>query len=135
MGWKMNSAAAGSPELVDDSNPCIHVDMSQCIHCFRCVRICEEVAGRFVWKAWNRGDRTEIRPAGGVSLAESGCVSCGACVDTCPSGALRDTSALHRSRRPPRSAPSVRIAERVVKCTSVIETVAWFPCGPCSMPR
>lgn len=78
------------PQLVDDSHPCIHVDMSQCIHCFRCVRICEEVAGRFVWRAWNRGDQTEIRPANGTNLRESDCVSCGACVDTCPSGALLD---------------------------------------------
>jgi formate dehydrogenase major subunit len=82
------------PELVDDSHPCIHVDMSQCIHCFRCVRICEEVAGQFVWKAWDRGDRTEIRPARRTSLRDSDCVSCGACVDTCPSGALRDKTAL-----------------------------------------
>ena len=86
---------AGSPELVDDSNPCIHVDMSQCIHCFRCVRICDEVQGQFVWKAWNRGDRTEIRPADRANLGDSDCVSCGACVDTCPSGALRDVSAIH----------------------------------------
>jgi len=78
------------PQLVDDSHPCIHVDMSQCIHCFRCVRICEEVAGRFVWRAWDRGNRTEIRPADGTNLRDSDCVSCGACVDTCPSGALRD---------------------------------------------
>ena len=75
---------------MDDSHPCIHVDMSRCIHCFRCVRICEELAGCFVWTAWNRGDRTEIRPAGGTSFRDSACVSCGACVDTCPSGALTD---------------------------------------------
>jgi formate dehydrogenase major subunit len=82
------------PDAVDDSHPCIHVDMSRCIHCFRCVRICEEVAGRFVWRAWNRGDRTEIRPAQGTNLRDSDCVSCGACVNTCPSGALVDKATL-----------------------------------------
>ena len=84
--------ATSCTDSVDDSHSCIQVDISRCIHCFRCVRICEEVAGRFVWKAWNRGDCTEIRPASGVDLRNSDCVSCGACVDTCPSGALQDRS-------------------------------------------
>lgn len=93
-----NELGAESPRgAVDDSHPCIHVDMSRCIHCFRCVRICDEVAGRFVWRAWNRGEQTEIRPADGAPLAGSACVSCGACVDTCSSGAIRDRSALEQS--------------------------------------
>ena len=83
-----------SLELVDDSNPYIHVDMSQCISCFRCVRICDEVQGQFVWRVWNRGDATRIRPDSGTTLRESSCVSCGACVDTCPTGALEDKSVL-----------------------------------------
>ena len=37
--------------LVDDSHPCIHVDMSQCISCFRCAQICHEVASQDVWRA------------------------------------------------------------------------------------
>lgn len=80
--------------LIDDSHACIHVDMSQCISCFRCVRICHEVAGQDVWRAWNRGDRTEILPANQTNLRDSSCVSCGACVDTCPTGALADKSVL-----------------------------------------
>ena len=83
-----------SPELVDESNPYIRVDMSQCISCFRCVRICEEVQGQFVWQIWNRGDATRIRPDSQTTLRDSSCVSCGACVDTCPTGALEDKSVL-----------------------------------------
>ena len=83
-----------SPELVDESNPYIRVDMSQCISCYRCVRICDEVQGQFVWQIWNRGDATRIRPDSGTTLRESSCVSCGACVDTCPTGALEDKSIL-----------------------------------------
>ena len=86
---------AGSEPQIDDSNPCIHVDMSRCITCYRCVRICADVAGRFVWRAWDRGDRTEIRPHDRLPLADSNCVTCGACVDTCPSGALIDQTARH----------------------------------------
>ena len=81
--------------LVDDSHPYIHVDMSQCIVCYRCVRICEEVQGQFVWQILNRGHDTQIVPDSGTTLRESSCVSCGACVDTCPSGALEDKSMLN----------------------------------------
>ncbi len=79
---------------VDESNPYIRVNMSRCISCFRCVRICDELQGQFVWKVWNRGDKTLIRPDSGTSLRESSCVSCGACVDTCPTGALEDKSII-----------------------------------------
>ena len=43
-----------SPALLDDSHPYIHVDMSQCILCYRCVRICDEVQGQFVWRIQSR---------------------------------------------------------------------------------
>jgi len=84
--------------LLDDSHPYIHVDMSQCIMCYRCVRICDEVQGQFVWQVVNRGHDTRIVPDSGSTLRESSCVSCGACVDTCPSGALEDKSALEREK-------------------------------------
>ena len=48
--------------LIDDSHPYIHVDMNRCIYCYRCVRICEEVQGQFVWQVWNRGAETRIVP-------------------------------------------------------------------------
>jgi formate dehydrogenase major subunit len=86
------------PHLLDDSHPYIHVDMSQCIMCYRCVRICDEVQGQFVWQVLNRGHDTKIVPDSGSTLRESSCVSCGACVDTCPSGALEDKSVLARER-------------------------------------
>ncbi len=80
--------------LLDDSHPYIHVDMSQCIVCYRCVRICAEVQGQFVWLVLKRGHDTQIVPNSMSTLLESSCVSCGACVDTCPSGALEDKSVL-----------------------------------------
>jgi formate dehydrogenase major subunit len=85
---------SSEPHLFDDSHPYIHVDMSQCIVCYRCVRICDEVQGQFVWRIVNRGHETRIVPDSGTTLRESSCVSCGACVDTCPTGALEDKSLL-----------------------------------------
>ena len=64
----------------------------------RCGRICEEVQGQFVWQVLNRGHDIKIVPDSGTTLRESSCVSCGACVDTCPSGALEDKSLLMRGK-------------------------------------
>ncbi|MBI4243535.1 MAG: formate dehydrogenase subunit alpha [Planctomycetes bacterium] len=88
-----SSQTENSP-LVDDSHPYISVNMSKCVTCFRCVRICEEIQGQFIWKAVNRGYRTKIVPDLGMTLKESECVSCGACADTCPTGALEDKTVL-----------------------------------------
>jgi formate dehydrogenase major subunit len=82
------------PARLDDSHPYIRVDMSRCIDCYRCVRICREVQGQFVWEVLNRGEATRIAPDSGTTLFESSCVACGACVDTCPTGALEDKSII-----------------------------------------
>jgi formate dehydrogenase major subunit len=94
--YGIENECAGEPdeELTDDAHPYIHVDLSQCITCYRCVRICAEVQGQFVWRAENRGAETRIAPDSGTTLRASSCVSCGACVDTCPTGALEDKSLL-----------------------------------------
>jgi formate dehydrogenase major subunit len=93
-GLEAACAGAFEPSLRDDSHPYIHVDMSQCIDCYRCARICEEVQGQRVWRLWNRGDRTVICPDSQTTLAKSSCVSCGACVDTCPTRALENKTEL-----------------------------------------
>jgi formate dehydrogenase major subunit len=79
------------PETMDESHPYLRADMSRCIDCYRCVRICADLQGQDVWHLWDRGAETVVHPAG-PSLLESPCVACGACVDTCPTGALEDRS-------------------------------------------
>lgn len=80
--------------FTDTTHPYLHVDMERCITCSRCVRICDDLQGQFAWRTWNRGDATRILPNKGASLLESDCVSCGACADTCPTGAIEDRSIL-----------------------------------------
>jgi formate dehydrogenase major subunit len=77
--------------LQDGSHPYITVDMSRCIDCYRCVRICAELQGQFVWHVRGRGLETTIRPDG-PTLRDSSCTGCGACADTCPTGAIDDRS-------------------------------------------
>jgi len=80
-------------ERIDDSNPYFRFDPEACIKCFRCVRICDEVQGSFVWQVFDRGTETHVAPDA-PSLIESTCKSCGACVDACPTGALVDKTRL-----------------------------------------
>lgn len=79
---------------IDSSHPYIHVDLARCVHCDRCERICRDLQGENVWSVSGRGFEAHVVPDSGTTLAESRCVSCGACVDTCPSGALVDASVI-----------------------------------------
>lgn len=88
----------GAPPAVDDSHPYIHVDMSQCIQCYRCVRICDEVQGLSVWHMLGRAEDGRLLPDSLTSLVESSCTGCGACADTCPTGALVDQQRLELGR-------------------------------------
>ncbi|MGV3641285.1 MAG: formate dehydrogenase subunit alpha, partial [Adhaeribacter sp.] len=82
------------PINTDASHPYLQVDMNKCILCARCVHICNDVQGQFVWHVIDRGDQTKIIPDSGGLLADSSCVGCGACADTCPTGAIEDKQAV-----------------------------------------
>ena len=86
-------ATVSRPHFRDSSHPYLNVDMSRCIHCLRCIRICDQVQGQFVWHAIGRGANTNIVPDG-KTLLTSSCVSCGGCADACPTGAIEDQSVL-----------------------------------------
>lgn len=73
----------------DATNPYFRFDPAACIACFRCVRVCDEIQGSHVWTVVERGSATRVVPDGDT-LRTSGCKSCGACVDACPTGALVD---------------------------------------------
>jgi formate dehydrogenase major subunit len=74
----------------DRAHPYIKSDLSQCINCYRCVRACEEIQGEMVLGMSGRGFATNIIKGFDTTFDESACVSCGACVQTCPTEALTD---------------------------------------------
>ena len=74
----------------DRGHPYIKSDLSQCINCYRCVRACEEIQGEFVLGMSGRGFATSIIKGFNSNFNNSACVSCGACVQTCPTEALTD---------------------------------------------
>lgn len=76
----------------DDRHPYIKMDLNECIVCGRCVRACDEIQGTFALAYANRGWATKIVAGMDSSFTDSACVSCGACVSTCPTGALDEAA-------------------------------------------
>jgi len=74
----------------DTAHPYIKSDLAQCINCFRCVRACEEIQGEMILGMSGRGFATNIIKGFDTDFDSSACVSCGACVQTCPTEALTD---------------------------------------------
>ena len=73
----------------DQTNPYFAYDPAACIVCSRCVRACGEVQGTFALTVAGRGFDSRITP-GGTDFLSSECVSCGACVQACPTSALEE---------------------------------------------
>lgn len=77
---------------VDESNPYFLFDPAKCIVCCRCVRACEEVQGTFALTIQGRGFDSVVAASQGEPFLESECVSCGACVQACPTQSLIEKS-------------------------------------------
>jgi len=78
----------------DSSNPYFTFDPSQCIVCYRCVRACDDIQGTFALTVNGRGFASKVTAGQLESFMESDCVSCGACVDHCPTEALMEKSII-----------------------------------------
>lgn len=74
----------------DISSPAITRDMSKCIRCFRCVKVCRDIQGIDVLVITEKGLETEISVRDHQPLGKSDCVSCGQCILVCPVGALAE---------------------------------------------
>jgi formate dehydrogenase major subunit len=86
------------PFTMDASHDDFVLDNNRCILCRRCIRACGELVGNFTLGVEERGASTLVIADLGVPLGESTCISCGTCVQVCPTGALIDRAGVYQGR-------------------------------------
>jgi formate dehydrogenase major subunit len=111
--------ALATPGDVDSSNPYFRSNDNLCIVCSRCVRACEEQQGTFALTISGRGLESRVAASQDEPFLESECVSCGACVEACPTGALMEKSLLISGL--PQQAVTTTCAYCGVGCSLVAE--------------
>ncbi len=83
---------------VDVSSEFIVRDPDKCIHCFRCIRGCNDLVVNEVLDMGYRGTRSTVICDHDVPMGQSSCVHCGECVQLCPTGALIEKKAISLGR-------------------------------------
>jgi NADH-quinone oxidoreductase subunit G len=78
-----------------DLGPLISTDMTRCIHCSRCVRFGQEIAGIMELGMPGRGEHTEVMPFLQTQVASE---LSGNVIDLCPVGALTSKPFRYRAR-------------------------------------
>ena len=85
------------PEIIpesDNSHVAMSVNLDACINCNLCVRACREVQVNDVIGMGNRGHTSKVIFDFNDPMGDSTCVSCGECVQACPTGALMESNLL-----------------------------------------
>lgn len=86
------------PMEIDASHQYFIRDPNRCIMCRRCVRSCGDLVGNYTLGVKGRGADAQIIADLGSPLGESSCISCGTCVQVCPTGSIFDRWSAYRGQ-------------------------------------
>ncbi|MDH7487888.1 MAG: 2Fe-2S iron-sulfur cluster-binding protein [Anaerolineae bacterium] len=83
---------------VDGTRKYFIMDHNRCILCRRCIRACSDLVANHTLGVRFRGAKTMISADMDVPFGDSTCVSCGTCLQVCPTGALVDRKSAYMGR-------------------------------------
>ncbi|MEN6376159.1 MAG: molybdopterin-dependent oxidoreductase [Smithella sp.] len=83
---------------LDASHKYYLMENNRCILCGRCYRACDELAANHTLGLRQRGNESMIHADANIPRGESTCISCGTCVQVCPTGALSDKRSAFMGR-------------------------------------
>jgi formate dehydrogenase major subunit len=86
------------PFPLDASHKYYLMEHNRCILCGRCFRACDELVANHTLGLRQRGSETMIHADANIPRGESTCISCGTCVQVCPTGALSDKRSAFMGR-------------------------------------
>jgi formate dehydrogenase major subunit len=85
---------------VDSQHEYIVIDPNRCILCGRCIRTCDQLVGVHTLDFGYRGWKDVVVADLNQPLGKSTCISCGACFQACPTGAIFSKKSAYKGRRP-----------------------------------
>ncbi len=83
---------------VDSVNNFLVIDHNRCVLCGRCIRTCDEIVGVHTLDFGYRGWKDMVVADLNQPLGTSSCISCGACFQVCPTGAIFSKSSAYMGK-------------------------------------
>ena len=83
---------------VDSVNDYLVIDHNRCVLCGRCIRTCDEIVGVRALDFGHRGWKVMVVADLNQPLGASSCISCGACFQVCPTGAIFSKNSAYKGK-------------------------------------